>query len=87
MLGDGSIRFNSVSKEGKPKGNAQYRMVLGAHSLNYLENLYRKVYGNFSSSGLYPYPNVMLPRHHGKIVTQYSFSTRSLPLFTELHNM
>lgn len=60
---------------------------MNTYSLNYLNDLYKKVYSQFSSSGLHPYPNIMLPKHSDKTITQYSFSTRSLPLFTELHNI
>jgi LAGLIDADG DNA endonuclease family len=87
MLGEGSIQYKNISIKGKPKGNARYSMTMDAYSLKYLNDLYEKVYSQFSLSGLHPYPNIMLPQHSGKIITQYNFSTRSLPLFTELHSI
>ena len=62
-------------------------MTMDTYSLNYLNHLYDNIYGQFSSSGIYPYPNILLPKHLGKTVTQYSFSTRSLPLFSCLHDL
>ena len=81
MLGDGSIQYNKVLKNGQV--NAKYGMTMDIYSLNYLKYLYDTVYGQFSLSGIHPYPNIML----GKTITQYSFNTRSLPLFSNLHNI
>jgi hypothetical protein len=86
MLGDGSIT-RKLSNKGKIIGNAKFGMTLDVYSLNYITHLYKKVYEQFSSSGLYPYPNVKLEKHLGKTVSQYSFTTKSLPLFTTLHNI
>jgi len=87
MLGDGSIQYKKVLKNGKVIGNAKFSMTMDTYSLNYLNHLYQTVYGQFSLSGLRPYPNIKLPQHLGKTVTQYNFNTRSLPLFTNLHNI
>lgn len=86
MLGDGSIT-RKFSNKGKIIGNAKFGMTLDAYSLSYITHLYDKVYKQFSSSGIYPYPNVKLDRHLGKTVSQYSFTTKSHPLFTTLHNI
>lgn len=87
MLDDGAIQYKKVFKNGKVTGNAKFGMTMDTYSLNYLNNLYQTVYGQFSSSGLRPYPNIKLPQHLGKSVTQYSFNTRSILLFTSLHNI
>jgi hypothetical protein len=87
MLGDKSIQYNNISIKSKPKGKAKYGMTMDTYSINYLNHLYENVYGQFSLSGIHPYPNTKLPQHSNKIVTQYNFNTRSLPLFTELHNI
>ena len=86
MLGDGSINRN-LSNKGKIIGNAKFGMTLNAYSLKYITHLYDKVYKQFSSSGIYPYPNVKLDKHIGKTVLQYSFITKSHPLFTTLHSI
>jgi len=87
MLGDGSIRSSKSPLKNKLSGKAKYGMTMDTYSLNYLNHLYENIYRQFSSSGIYPYPNIMLPQHLGKTVTQYSFSTRSLPLFSCLHDL
>ena len=60
---------------------------MDTYSFNYLNHLYENVYKQFSSSGLYPYPNLKLPQHLGKTITQYSFYTRTHPLFSSLHEL
>src|SRR5580704_3219385 len=60
---DGSIQYNNISIIRKPKGNAKYGMTMDTYSLNYLNHLYENVYGQFSLSGIYPYPNTKLPQH------------------------
>jgi hypothetical protein len=87
MLGDGSIQYNNILSNNQIRGNARYGMTMDTYSLNYLNHLYEKVYGQFSLSGIHPYPNIKLSQHFGKTVTQYHFHTRSIPLFTELHNI
>ena len=62
-------------------------MTMDTYSLNYLNHLYENVYKQFSSSGLYLYPNLKLPQHLGKTITQYSFYTRTHPLFSSLHEL
>jgi hypothetical protein len=62
-------------------------MTMDTYSLNYLNHLYENVYKQFSSSGLYPLPNIKLPQHLGKTVTQYSFYTRTHKLFSCLHEL
>ena len=87
MLGDGSIQYKKVLSNGKVIGNAKYAMTLDSYSLNYLNHLYETVYKQFSLSGIRPYPNILLPQHLDKVVTQYSFNTRSLPIFTYMHSL
>jgi len=59
-------------------------MTLSVKGYNYMVYLYDRVYAQFSSSGIRAYPNVSLPQHKDKIVTQYSFTTMRTPLFTAL---
>ena len=83
MLGDGSIRLNKNNGIIKPEG--KYSMTMDTYSLNYLNHLFDNIYGQFSSNSIKGYPNLMLPQHKGKQITQYHFSTKSHPLFTALH--
>lgn len=62
-------------------------MTLSIKGYNYLVDLYTSIYAKYSSKGLYPYPNISLPQHKDKTITQYSFTTRSNPLFTALHEV
>jgi hypothetical protein len=87
LLGDGSLRkpapnINSLIVS---KANASYSMTLSVKGYNYLVYLYNKVYAQFSSSKIHPYPNISLAQHKDKIITQYSFTTMRTPLFTALH--
>lgn len=51
--------------------------------------LFNTIYAQYctSNSGLRPYPNITLAQHAGKMVSQYNFDTRQLPLFTALHSL
>jgi LAGLIDADG DNA endonuclease family/Proton-conducting membrane transporter/NADH-Ubiquinone oxidoreductase (complex I), chain 5 N-terminus len=82
MLGDGSI---SLSKGNK--GEGKYSMTMDVYSLNYLHHLDEKIYSQFTDIKIYPYPNILLPQHKGKEITQYHFSTKTHPLFTALHSV
>lgn len=86
MLGDGSIQY-SKNKLGKYSGEARFSMTMDSYSLNYINHLYETIYKEFSSAGIISYPNIKLPQHIGKTVTQYSFNTKSIPEFTALHNI
>lgn len=87
MLGDGSVGYPNFAREGKASGNARYAMTMSAKAHDYLLSLASGVYSQYSDYALKPYPNVSLPQHVGKVVTQYYFQTRSLPVFTALHNL
>lgn len=54
---------------------------MDTYSLNYLNHLYNTIYEKFSSSGLKSYPNINLPQHLGKTVTQYCFTTKTVKSF------
>ena len=82
MLGDGSI---SLSK--KNKGEGKYAMTMDVYSLNYLHHLNEKIYSQFTKTKFYAYPNILLPQHIGKEITQYHYSTKTHPLFTALHSL
>lgn len=85
MLGDGGLQSRSKTKYGTTKSNARYGITMKESSLSYMKLLQETVFHQFKPSLLHPYPNVLLPQHHGKTVQQYSFNTASLPFFTELH--
>jgi succinate dehydrogenase hydrophobic anchor subunit len=88
MLGDGSIRYPNLRRDGEARGNARYEMTMSAKAQGYMESLFNGTYAQYSTSkGLLPYPNTALPQHIGKDVTQYYFSTRMLPIFTALHSV
>nr|YP_009710758.1 LAGLIDADG endonuclease type 2 [Amanita thiersii]QFZ98706.1 LAGLIDADG endonuclease type 2 [Amanita thiersii] len=82
MLGDGSI---SLSK--KTKGQGKFSMTMDVYSLNYLHHLDQDVYSQLTNTKIYPYPNILLPHHKGKEITQYHFKTRTHPLYTALHSL
>jgi len=84
LLGDGSLtRPNPITKSGlESKAGASFAMTLSVKGYNYMVDLYDRVYAQFGVSGLHPYPNISLPQHKDKIVTQYSFITNRTPLFT-----
>ena len=82
MLGDGSI---SLSK--KNKGEGRYSMTMDVYSLNYLHHLNDKIYSQFTKTKFYAYPNILLPQHRGKEITQYHYNTKTHPLFTALHSL
>lgn len=89
LLGDGSLqRPKPYTKSGlESKAQASYAMTLSVKGYNYMLDLYDQVYAPFCSNGIFAYPNISLPQHKDKIVTQYSFSTMRLPLFTSLHTL
>lgn len=74
-------------RNGKASGNARYEMTMAAAVHYYISVLFNIVYGQYSASGLKPWPNLLLPQHADKMVSQYHFNTRSIPLFTALHSL
>ena len=85
LLGDGHIRFhNKVLKDNKYYyiGNARMEFTFSTANYPYVRYLKFVAYSDICTiSEPTPWPN---PKS-GKIVSQYWFSTKSLPLFTELH--
>jgi hypothetical protein len=88
MLGDGSVRYPNFSRDRKitSNSNARYSMSMAVAGFEYMKSLYDQTYGEFCSAYLRPYPNVLLPQHAGKEVTQYHFDTL-LPIFSALHKL
>src|SRR6266498_688099 len=41
----------------------------------------------FTETKIYPYPNILLPHHKDKKITQYHFKTKTHPLYTALHSL
>ena len=91
MLGDGHIRYPNLAQDGVAKGNARYEMTLSTKGKYYLWDLSRNWLGNLTNikelNDLTPYPNITLPKHIGKEITQYKFHSRRLPVFTALHSL
>lgn len=87
MLEDGSISRASKKYLKSSKKNARYAMTMDKYSYNYLSWLFNNIFSVFSSSSLNTYANTELPQHKGKAVTQYTFYTQSLPIFTRLHSL
>ena len=81
MLGDGSISRKNYNSAGI------FAMTMDAYSINYLEYLNKHIYSNFTTINIYPYPNVLLPQHKGKKITQYKMQSKTHPLFTALHDL
>jgi len=48
-------------------------MTMDIYSLNYLHHLNQNVYSQFTDTKFYLYPNILLPYHKGKEITQYHF--------------
>jgi hypothetical protein len=88
MLGDGCIRYHNMARDGQASGNARYEMCMSVQAYNYMLSLFNTVYAQYSSiTKFIAYPNVLLPQHVGKAITQYYFCTRSLPIFTAIHSI
>lgn len=87
MLGDGSVRYSNFSRDQRITGNARYAMTMSVEALGYVTSLIEKVYKDYGAVQPRPYPNVTLPQHAGKSVTQYAFQTASLPIFSALHTL
>ena len=82
MLGNGYISLSRFNK-----GKGKYSMTMYVYSLNYLHHLNDNIYSKITNTKFYAYPNILLPQHEGKEITQYSFKTKTHPLFTALHNL
>jgi len=82
MLGDGSISLSRPLK-----GLGKFSMTMDVYSLNYLHHLDNNIYSQFTETKIYPYPNILLPHHKDKKITQYHFKTKTHPLYTALHSL
>jgi len=87
MLGDGSVRYANLKKNGVVSGNARYKMTMSAKAYDYINSLVTGVYSPYIKGGLQPYPNLALIQHKGKVVTQYHFDTVRDPVFSALHSL
>jgi hypothetical protein len=81
MLGGGSISRKNINSAGK------YVMTLNAYSIDYLQFLNENIYSKITNIKIYAYPNVILPQHKGKKVSQYQMKSKTHPLFTALHDL
>lgn len=83
MLGDGHISRGDISKY--PNINARLQFTFSVQNLPYLRYLKFVVYASICTlTEPTPWPN---PELIGKKVTQYWFSSKQLPMFTELHKV
>ena len=64
------------------KGQGKYAMTIDVYTLNYLHHLNDHIYSKITDTKLYPYPNILLPKHSNKEISQYHFKTKTHPLFT-----
>ena len=62
-------------------------MTMDIYSLNYLHHLNQNIYSQFTDTKFYPYPNILVPQHKDKKVTQYHFRTKTQILYTALHSL
>jgi len=62
-------------------------MTMDVYSINYLQYLNENIYIKITNIKIYAYPNVLLPQHKGKKVTQYQMQSKTHPLFTALHDL
>lgn len=86
ILGDGHIQKRDNNCKNN-KINGRYIISMKACSKNYIIFLCEKVFYFSGKIILNPYPNIKLPQHQQKKVTQYFFNTRQIPFFTDLHNI
>ncbi|CAO1639676.1 unnamed protein product, partial (mitochondrion) [Sympodiomycopsis kandeliae] len=86
ILGDGHIQKRDKNRVNS-KINGRYIISIKASSKNYIVFLCEKVFIFSGKIILNPYPNIKLPQHENKKVTQYFFYRRSIPFFTDLHNI
>lgn len=83
MLGDGHISRGDISKY--PNINARLMFTFSAKNLPYLRHLKFVAYSSISTATEpTPWPN---PELTGKNPTQYWFSTKQLPIITEMYNV
>lgn len=82
MLGDGHIRHPS------PAGTARYSMTMGVFAQHYMQLLKSTVFNPFCTDlALGQWPNINLPQHIGKFVSQYTFGTRMSQFFALAHSV
>lgn len=83
LLGDGHISRGDISKY--PNANARLEFTFSVKNLAYLTHLKFVTYATICTLAKpTPWPN---PEVTGREATQYWFSTKQLPLFTELHSI
>lgn len=79
MLGDGHLRQISPSTKTRPFGTAQLAFTFSTANYPLITYLRYKIYYSLcTKTGLIPYPNLSLPQHIGKKITQYTFTTKCI---------
>jgi hypothetical protein len=79
LLGDGHLRSHTKKNSNMPYGSAHMAFTFSVANLPLLNYLRYNVYASIcTDTKPNPYPNINLPHHKGKKITQYTFTTRSL---------
>lgn len=81
LLGDGSLRFNKKDKTGKNKINTHCSFAITLNSKEYIFYLWELLGVLCTQTEPRPWPNPS----SGLEVKQYTFSSRSLPVLSELY--
>ena len=83
LLGDGSLRFTHKDLNGKPKLNTNALYAMTLKNKDYIYHLWKNIYKSIcTNTEPRPWPK---PKT-GKPISQYAFSTKSLPSLTLLHS-
>jgi len=82
LLGDGSLRFTKKDSSGKNKPNTHCSYAITLKSREYTYYLWETLSPLCTKTIPRPWPN---PKT-GKPASQYNFSTRSLPVLTEMYD-
>ena len=83
LLGDGSLRFTHKELEWKPKVNTNALYAMTLKNKDYVYHLWQNIYKDIcTNTPPRPWPN---PKT-GKPISQYAFSSKSLPALTILHS-
>ena len=84
LLGDGSLRFTHKDLNGKPKLNTNALYAMTLKNKDYIYHLWQNIYNSIRTN-TEPRLACGLPNPKtGKPISQYAFSTKSLPYLTLL---
>jgi len=86
MLGNAHLQVLS-HKDGFRRGDANFNIHMKIASLPYVEHLRDDIYYCFHPGRLRPWPDPTNPKHAGKLIKTYKFTTRVSPILTVLHKL